>query len=246
MSLPAAIRPKTAAYATQDDPFLKPQVDTARALLERGGIKTVEYSVYPAETADYTPYAQRMIASHADAVLLGTVTPDAIAFVKAFKQQHYSPKALIEASGPDQGDQFTGPIGGTKVAEGLFVPNGGWYPNIKDTQSFQNSAFQQTYVAKYGGSVADISSDTVQAYSVMQVLTQAVNKIHSIDKARLMQELHNDSFTTLQGPVKFAADGQNSIAVAFLFQWQKGNLIPVYPLEGAQANPEYPKVQRPS
>lgn len=243
LALPANIRPKTAAFATQDDPFLVPQLDSARSLLEQGGIKTVLYEKYPVETSDYTPYAQKVVASGADLVMLGTFTPDSIAYVKAFKQQHYNPKAIIAASGPDQGDQFTGPIGGTKVAEGIFVPNGGWYAGIN---TFQNTQFQQDYIAKYGGTPADISSDTVQAYSVMQVLTQAVNKIHSIDNAKLIQELHSDAFDTLQGPVKFAPDGENSTAVAFLFQWQNGNLIPVYPQNNAQANPEYPKAQWPS
>jgi branched-chain amino acid transport system substrate-binding protein len=238
LSLPADMRPKTAAYATQDNPFLSPQVDVARSLLERGNIKTVSYQKYPAETTDYTPYAQKVIASGADLVLLGSNPPDGIAYVKAFKQQHYNPKALIEASGPDQGDQFTGPIGGTKVAEGIFVPNGGWYAGIT---TFQNDQFQKDYIAKYGGTPADISSDTVQAYSVMQVLTQAVNKIHSIDNAKLKQELHSDSFDTLQGPVKFSSNGENTTAVAFLFQWQSGNLIPVYPQDHAQANPQFPK-----
>jgi branched-chain amino acid transport system substrate-binding protein len=243
LSLPASQRPKTAAYATQDDPFLIPQLDGARALLEHGGIKTVAYLKYPAETSDYTPYAQRVIASGADLVLLGTFTPDSIAYVKAFKQQHYNPKAIIAASGPDQGSQFTGPLGGTKVAEGIFVPNGGWFAGIS---TYQNDQFQRDYIAKFGGTAADISSDTVQAYSVMQVLTQAVNKIHSIDNAKLKQELHSDAFDTLQGPVKFARDGENTTAVAFLFQWQNGNLIPVYPQNHAQANPEYPKAQWPS
>jgi branched-chain amino acid transport system substrate-binding protein len=240
LSLPAAVRPKTAAYSTQQDPFLIPQLDTARALLENGGIKTVLNQQYPVETSDYTPLAQKVIASGADLVMLGTFTPDSIAYVKAFKQQHYNPKVVIEASGPDQGDQFTGPIGGAKVAEGIFVPNGGWYAGIN---TFENDQFQRDYVAKFGGTTADISSDTVQAYSVMQVLTQAVNKIHSIDNTKLIQELHSDSFDTLQGPVKFSSDGQNSTAVAFLFQWQNGNLIPVYPQGNAQANPEYPKAQ---
>jgi len=243
LSLPANARPQTAAYATEDDPFLGPQVDEARSLLGRGGIKTVLYEKYPVETSDYTPYAQKVIASGADLVLLGTNPPDCIAFVKAFKQQHYNAKAIIAATGPDQGDQFTGPIGGTKVAEGMFVPNGGWYADIK---TFQNDQFQKDYIAKYGGTAADISSDTVQAYSVMQVLEQAANKIHSIDNAKLMQELHSDTFDTLQGPVKFAPDGENTTAVAFLFQWQNGNLIPVYPQGYAQANPEYPKPQWPS
>jgi len=240
LALPAALRPKTAAYSTQQDPFLVPQLDAARALLENGGVKTVLNQQYPVETSDYTPLAQKVVASGADLVMLGTFTPDSVAYVKAFKQQHYNPKALIAASGPDQGDQFTGPIGGAKVAEGIFVPNGGWYAGIT---TFQNDQFQKDYIAKYGGTAADISSDTVQAYSVMQVLTQAVNKIHSIDNAKLIQELHSDAFDTLQGPVKFASDGQNSTAVAFLFQWQNGNLIPVYPQAHAQANPEYPKAQ---
>jgi branched-chain amino acid transport system substrate-binding protein len=238
LSLPADQRPKTAAYSTQDDPFLVPQLDAARALLENGGVKTVLNQQYPVETSDYTPFAQKVIASGADLVLLGTFTPDSIAYVKAFKQQHYNPKAIIAASGPDQGDQFTGPIGGAKVAEGIFVPNGGWYAGIS---TFGNDQFQKDYIAKYGGTTADISSDTVQAYSVMQVLTQAVNKVHSINNAKLIQELHSDSFDTLQGPVKFGTDGQNTTAVAFLFQWQNGNLIPVYPQNNAQANPEYPK-----
>ncbi len=242
LSLPAAIRPKTAAYSSQDDPFLLPQLAEARSLLENGGIKTVLNEKYPAETSDYTPLAHKVIASGADLVMLGSFTPDSVAYVKAFKQQHYNPKALIAASGPDQGDQFTGPIGGTGVAEGIFVPNGGWYAGIN---TFGNAEFQKDYIAKYGGTAADISSDTVQAYSVMQVLTQAINKVHSIDNTKLIQELHSDSFDTLQGPVKFAPDGQNLTAVAFLFQWQKGNLIPVYPQDHAQANPEYPKAQWP-
>jgi len=238
LSLPADIRPKTAAYTTQNDPFLVPQLDQARTLLEQGGVKTVLNDQYPAETTDYTPIAQKVIASNADLVVLGTFTPDSIAYVKVFKQQHYNPKVMIEASGPDQGDQFTGPIGGANVAEGIFVPNGGWFPDIK---TFQNDQFQNDYIAKYGGTKDSISSDSVQAYSVMQVLEQAVDKIHSIDNARLKQELHSDTFNTLQGPVKFASDGQNTFAVAFLFQWQKGHLLPVYPQKNAQANPEYPK-----
>jgi len=240
LSLPADMRPKTAVFATQDDPFLKPQIDAAKAQLEQGGIRTVTPEiVYPSETSDYTPIARKIAASGADLVMLGTVTQDCVAYVKAFRQQHYNPKALIFASGPDQGDQFTGPIGGTKVAEGIFVPNGGWYPDIK---SYQNDAFQHAYVAKYGGSANDISSDTVQAYSVMQVLEQAVKKTNSIDKARLMQELRGgNTYETLQGPVTFAADGENNTAVAFLFQWQKGNLIPVYPQSSAQGSAEYPK-----
>jgi branched-chain amino acid transport system substrate-binding protein len=241
LSLPSSERPTTAAYATEDDPYLRPIVEDTKTALEQGGITTpISEIVYPPETTDWTPIADKIIAANPQIVVLGTATPDAVAFVNRFKQEHWNPKILVEVSGPDQGDQFTKPIGGTAVAEGIFVPNGGWFPAI---QTFGNSDFQAAYIAKYGGTADGISGDSVQSYSVMQVLQQAVVKANSIDNAKLIQVLRSNVFNTVQGPVRFAADGENSVAVAFLFQWQKGNLIPVYPLDNAQSNPEFPKPQ---
>ena len=239
LSLPAAQRPQTAAFATEDDPFTQPQVDTARALLEQGGVKTVSYQVYPAETTDYTPIAQKMIASNAQVIVTGTLLPDISAFIQAFRQQHYNPRAIIATAGPDQGAQFLNAVGGTKAAEGVFVPNGGWYPGIN---TFQNSQMVHDYLAKYGGTADQISSDVAEAYSVGQVLSQAVNKIHSVDNTKLINELHSgDTFQSVQGDVKFNAQGENTLATGYLFQWQKGSLVSVYPATQATNPPEFPK-----
>ena len=122
LGLPADQRPTTAAYATEDDPFTQPQVDKAKSLLEAAGIKTVYYKVYPSEPIDYTPLALQVANSKADAVILGTQVPDAIAFVKTFISQHYNPKTLIETAGPDQGAQYAGKLGAN--TEGIMVPAG--------------------------------------------------------------------------------------------------------------------------
>jgi branched-chain amino acid transport system substrate-binding protein len=240
LSLPQAQRPQSIAYVTSDDFFTQPQVDAARALLEAGGIRTVLYDVYPAATTDYTPIAQKAIDSNPDVVILGTTgQSDAVALTKAFIQQHFNPKALIETAGPDQGSAFTNPIGGASKAEGIFVPNNGWFSTI---QSYQNSDFISAFTAKYGGTAQDISADSVEAFSVGQVLQQAISKANSIDNTKLIQELHSgDTFNSIQGAVKFESDGENEVAEPFLFQWQNGTLIPVYPANQAQANPEYPK-----
>ena len=239
LSLPAAQRPQTAAFATEDDPFTQPQVDTARALLEQGGVKTVSYQVYPAETTDYTPIAQKMIASNAQVIVTGTLLPDISAFIQAFRQQHYNPRAIIATAGPDQGAQFLNAVGGTKAAEGVFVPNGGWYPGIN---TFQNTQMVHDYLAKYGGTADQISSDVAEAYAVGQVLVQAVNKIHSIDNTKLINELHSgETFQSVQGNVKFNAQGENILATGYLFQWQKGSLVSVYPASQATNPPEFPK-----
>jgi branched-chain amino acid transport system substrate-binding protein len=238
LSLPASQRPATAAYATEDDPFTQPQVDKARQLLEQGGVKTVSYQVYPAETTDYTPIAQKVIASKAQVDIFGTLLPDISAFILAEKQQHYNPEAIIATAGPDQGSEFLKAIGGSQTAEGIFVPNG-WWPGLNAPQ---NSTMVQAYLARYGGNASDISSDVAEAWSVGQVVQQALQKIGTVDNAKLIAELHSgDTFQSVQGPVKFDSTGQNVAATAYLFQWQKGNFIPVYPASSASAAPEFPK-----
>lgn len=239
LSLPTGQRPTTAAYATEDDPFTQPQVDTARKLLEKGGVHTVSYQVYKAETTDFTPIAQQMIDSKAQIVITGTLLPDITAFIQSFKQQHYNPEALIATAGPDQGNQFTSAIGGTPAAEGIFVPNGGWYPTIN---TFQNSQMVHDFLVKYGGTADGISSDVAEGFAVGQVLLQAVNKVQSIDNAKIIAELHSgDTFQSVQGDVKFDNSGQNVLATGYLFQWQQGSLISVYPTAQATKPPEFPK-----
>ncbi len=240
LSLPASIRPKTVAYATADDAFTSSQVIPTRPLLEAGGLKTAFYQVYPQENTDLNAYAQKIVNAHPDVVILGTDSvSDSVKYVNYFKSQHFNPKLLLATSGPDQGSAFTGPIGGSQNAEGILIANDGWWPTIKN---YQNDYFVPAFIKKFGGTAGDIGSDAVQAFSIGQVLEQAVNQTKSLDNAKLMQYMHsNVNFQTLQGPVHFAPDGENPLAVAYLFQWQKDNLIPIYPLSQAQASPEYPK-----
>ncbi|GHO72543.1 branched-chain amino acid ABC transporter substrate-binding protein [Ktedonobacter sp. SOSP1-85] len=238
LSLPANQRPQTVAYATEDDPFTQPMIDRARQLLEQGGVKTASYQVYPAETTDFTPIAQKIIASNAQLVVLGSMLPDATAYVQAFKQQHFNPKAIVASAGPDQGAQFTGPIGGASVAEGIFFPNA-WAPGLT---TYQNAQMVQDYIAKYGGTADQISADTAEAYAAGQVLAQAVNKAHSIDNKQLLATLHaGNTFQTLQGDVKFNDVGENVDGKGFTFQWQGGSVQRVYPASIATAKPVYPK-----
>ncbi len=237
LSLPSAQRPKTAAYATEDDPFTQPQVDLARQLLEQGGVHTAFYTVYPADTTDYAPIAQKIIVSRADIAIFGTMLPDISSFIQAFKQAHYSPKALIATAGPDQGIQFLQAIGGVAAAEGILVPNS-WFAQ-ENTPG--NAQMVQEYIAKFGGTPDAISSDVAEAYSVGQVIQQAVIKTGGFDQATLIRELHSDTFTTVQGPVSFDGTGQNVVIQSYIFQWQQGTLVPIFPAGIGSASPEYPK-----
>jgi branched-chain amino acid transport system substrate-binding protein len=235
LSLPASQRPATAAYATSDDPFTQPQVDRAKALLEAGGVTTSSYKVYPAETADWNPLAQQVIQANADVVILGTQEPDAVAFIKAFQQQHYNPKALIATGGPDQGKDFSDKVGAANTT-GVMVP-AGWWSSAKTPS---NTSFVSHFIAKYGGAPGDISQDAAEAYSVGQVVDQAATKAGSITNSALITALHNGTYQTIQGPMAFDSTGKPN-GSTFLVQWQNGATVPVYPTSAAAAPPVYPK-----
>ena len=238
LSLPVAMRPQTAAYATSDNGFTQPQIDHARALLEQGGIKTALYEVYSAENADPVGPAQKVVDSHADIVLLGTLgLQDCVAHLKTFIQQHYNPKLIIAAAGPDQGQAFVQALG-AQNAEGLLVPNDGWWPQ---STAYQNAEFVPFIEQQLKIGADGISSDQVQAFSVGQVLEQALAQTKSLDNQKLIDVLRAGTFQSLQGPVAFDSTGQNRLAVAYLFQWQHGNLVPVFPQQQAMANVEFPK-----
>jgi branched-chain amino acid transport system substrate-binding protein len=236
LGLPAGQRPATVAYATQDDPFTQPQIDKAKSLLDAGGIKSVYYKVYPAETTDFTPLALQIASSNADAVILGTQIADAIAFPKTFIQQHYNPKTIIATTGPDQGKTYSDALGAN--TEGIMVP-AGWTPSAT---AYGNTQFVNEFIAKYGGSAADISADAAEAYSVGQVVDQAATKANSIDNAKLITTLHNGTYQTIQGPMGFDATGkpQGGVGV-YIEQWQNGSAIFVFPATVAAKPPEYPK-----
>jgi len=225
-NLPANERPKTAAYPMAQDPFADPPVQLAETLLHNLGITTVYNTVFPEDPTQYKAPAQAVAASGAQLVVLGsTDVPTVQAFMQAFEQAHYTPKLFIAAAGPDQGSAFTSAVG-TGNANGMMVPNG-WYPG------YQNAASQQMvteYVKQYGGSASSVNADVAEAYSVGQVIAQAVTATAGTDNGKIIAYLHSGvELNTVQGTVKFDALGENGAAAAFVFQWQKGNFYQVLP-----------------
>ncbi|MEO6891138.1 MAG: ABC transporter substrate-binding protein [Ktedonobacteraceae bacterium] len=238
LSLPAGERPTSVASVSSDDPGTQPAIDRARSLFEASGIKTVLYDIdarAPAETDLLV--AQKVVTAAADVVILGRTAVGASAFFRGFLQQHYTPKLLLVTAGADLGSVFPSMIG-RKNREGVIVPTGGWWP---ETKAYQNAEFIKAFLATYGGTPDDIGLDTVQAFSVGQVLQQAVTRAQSVDNVQVIHALWTGAFQSLQGPVHFASTGENTAGIAFLCQWQGGKLIPVFPTQWGQATLEYPK-----
>ena len=233
-SLPQNERPKTAAYPMAQDPFADPPVQLAETELSRLGVQTVYSQIFPEQVSAYDAPADRVAGFHPDLVVLGsTDVPTVAAFMQQFEQKHYTPKMFIAAAGPDQGAAFTSAVGAGN-ANGMMVADG-WFPGFDNAAS---QAMVQEYVAKYGGSTSGVNADVAEAYSVGQVMAQAVTATGGTDNAKIIAYLHSGvTLTSVQGPVKFDALGENGAAAAFIFQWNKTNFTQVLPADAHGANP---------
>jgi len=225
-SLPPSERPKTAAFPMAQDPFADPPVQLAEELLSNLGVRAIYTDIFPEDPTQYKAPAQAVAASGAQIVVLGSTDVGTVqTFTQAFEQAHYTPKLFIAAAGPDQGSAFVSAVGAGNE-NGIMVPNG-WYPG------YQNKASQQMvqeYVAQYGGSTSGVNADVAEAYSVGQVLAQAVTATGGTDNDKIIAYLHSGvELNSVQGAVKFDALGENGAAAAFVFQWQKGNFDQVLP-----------------
>ena len=230
-ALPASERPKTAAYPQVNDPFADPMTETAQAILQKAGIKTVYSKVFPAENPDYKAGADAVAATNAQMVVLGSVdVPTANAFITAFRQQHYNPKIFAASAGPDQGQAFLSAVGANN-ATGIMVPNG-WYPGSPNALS---QTMVKAYITKYGGTASDINADVAEGYSVGEVLAAAVTANKSLSNSKVISYLHSGvTLQTVQGPVKFNSVGENVVASKYIFQWQKGSkFVQVLPSSAA-------------
>jgi branched-chain amino acid transport system substrate-binding protein len=244
-SLTGPNRPKTAAYAMVSDPFADPPVQFAQSILQKAGINTVfndasnainggAKPLSPAAlTAAIKATAQQVAAKNPDVVLLGTVdVPSLATFINEFRALRFNPKMIIATSGPDQGQTFLSAVG-TGNSTGIMVPDG-WYGNFPDSL---NHVMVQEYIAKFGGTAADINADVAESYSSGEVLADAITAV-GLSQQKIINYLHSGVvLNTVQGLAQWGPGpgGVNlkSVNATSIFQWQAvGRFVKVLPVGG--------------
>jgi branched-chain amino acid transport system substrate-binding protein len=234
-SLPASQRPKTAAYASLDDPFSSPIADRMQKAFEAMGVKTLYKTIYPSETADLTPVVEKVVAKKPDMVVGGTQSNDAYSQVKAMVQAKFSPKFLFLSNGASSPTEFPSKVGKANTA-GIFSC-GDWFPTSK---SNGNAAFVSGYTKQYGGTAFDIDSTSAEAYAVGQLIEAVAKKTGKIDNKTIISSLHSGTWPSVEGNISWNADGAPQ-GSDMLLEWVGGKLEPVYPPSAAIAKPVSPK-----
>jgi branched-chain amino acid transport system substrate-binding protein len=223
-SLPADKRPKTAAYASQDDPSATPAVDGFRRRFEALGVKTVYNEVYSPDTASMDPIASAIANAKPDLVIQGAVTEDGAQLVRSFQKLSFNPPMMFQTHSPSDAS-YPQTIGGAANAEGVFTAVG-WSASAKYPG---NAEFVSAYTKQWG---APPSEDAANSYTAGQVLAAAVKAVGSLDQAALATWLHANTVDTIVGPLKWDETGVPAGSL-LLSQWQNGVLETVAPASAA-------------
>ena len=223
-SLPASQRPATAAYVTQDDPSASPAVAVFKTRLQALGVKTVYYQVYDPSTTNFDSIAAAIAHDQPQMIIQGAVADDGAQFVRSLQKLNYNPKVLFQTNAPTD-EAYPSAIGGAANANGVFTAQS-WsatatYPG--------NQGFVQAYTKMFG---APPTEDAANSYTAGQVLQAAVRAVGSLDQSALAKWLHDNTVSTIVGPLKWdkAGDPEGSL---LLSQWQHGTLQVVAPASAA-------------
>ena len=243
-------QPKTIALLSADAEFARNAVAGARRNAQKMGLKIVYDKTYPPGTADFSPIMRALIASKADMIYVGSYPPGSVGLVKSAKELGLKAKMF---GGGMVGLQFAaiqknlGPMLNGIVNYDFWVPE----PTLK----FQGvEAFLKKYQEKAKGKGVDPLGHYLPpyAYAYLQILGQAVNEVGSLDQGKIAKFMHDTTFDTVVGPVKFGANGEwaktRTLQVQFRDVKPKdmsqfagpGKRIVLYPKEWKSGEIQYP------
>jgi len=206
-------KPQTIALVAADAEYAQTVIAGAREIVKELGLKVVYDGKYPPSTTDYTPIARAVKAANPDVVYVASYPPDTVGMVRAANEVGLAPKMF---GGGMIGLAFTpikqqlGPLLNGIVAYDVYVP--------EPTMKFPGvEKFLETYQTKAAAQGVDPLGYYLPpfAYSEMQILTEAITKVGSLDEAKIADYIHKETFHTIVGDVKFAENGE----------WEKSRLL---------------------
>jgi ABC-type branched-subunit amino acid transport system substrate-binding protein len=115
-------------------------------------------------------------------------------------------------------------------AEG-WVEAPGWEPGLRFPGA---EKFERGFVVK---SHTSPTHDAAWAYAADDVLRRAIERAGTLDRHRVLDVLHREKFTTINGTYKWDATGRLAEFLVPFGQIQGGKLVIVWPPSVATANP---------
>ncbi len=230
MSLPEAERPKTAAYASMDDPLAMGAANGLKAKLEAAGVETVVDEIYPPNTTDFSGIAAQLASADADLLVGGTQYQDGVNMILAIRQLGYQPRLAAFTTAPTL-PEFVEAIGAENV-DGIMTPTG-----YSPATAYEGNANFVKMVADKEG--REPTEDEANAYTVGQVIAAVVEAVGCAEQGECQQKLvdwlHANEVPTIVGTLGWDEAGRPNGA-HFIQQYVDGKPEIVLPVDQATAD----------
>jgi branched-chain amino acid transport system substrate-binding protein len=211
-------KPQTLAIAGADAEYPRNAIEGVLNIAKESGLKVVYNKTYPPSTADYTPIVRAIQATNPDIVFIASYPPDTVGVVRAASEIGLKTKIF---GGGMVGLQSTaiktqlGPLMNGIVVYDFFLP----WAKFATPESLE---FLKVYQSKAPSAGVDLLGYYLPpfAYSMMQVLGQAIEATKSVDQDKVAEYIRGNSFKTIVGDVSFGPNGEWAKAQVLTVQFQ--------------------------
>jgi branched-chain amino acid transport system substrate-binding protein len=180
---------------------------------------------YNLRTADVTTEVTKIKAGKPDVVIVTGYFGDALLIARTATELRLETRAVMGISNGG----FSNPkfLADQRELSDLILDGNYWHNPRSERAKKVMAAYQQRFNAP-------MSSHSVQAYSAMMVLRDALERSGSPDRAKLRDHI------LPQGPIQFDKTGENVNAQSALLQNQGGKTVVVGPAQFAEAKAVFP------
>ncbi|QRG05345.1 amino acid ABC transporter substrate-binding protein [Xanthobacter dioxanivorans] len=211
-------KPTTIALVGGDAEFPSIALDGARENVKALGLKVVYDRTYPPNTIEFASVVRAIKSTNPDLVFVASYPPDSAGMVRAVREVGLDAKmfggGMIGLQSAALKTQL-GPMLNGVVAYDLYAP--------EPTMKFQGV---EDFLTRYRQEAAKQGVDPLGfyiaplAYAELQILGQAVEATKSLDDAKLAKYIHDTTFQTIAGEIRFQERGEWAEPRILLVQFQ--------------------------
>jgi branched-chain amino acid transport system substrate-binding protein len=228
--IPSNSRPKTIAVWAENTGTGADYRDLVPKMAPSYGFTVVLDETYPQGATDYTDLITKTQTLEPDVVMAIPLPIDGITLMRQSKQLSFSPK-LFYMERAANGADFAQALG--KDAE-FVTADQAWRPDW-------DYPGNRELVEAYNATGQNVGEHTAlgEWYSLAQILLEAIQSSRSIDKETVRKTLLTNTFSTVEGQIKFNENGIDNLN-AVVFQWQGTTQVTVYSDNSPSTNLIYP------
>jgi branched-chain amino acid transport system substrate-binding protein len=197
------------AVVNVGDDFGIELANAGRPLFKEAGFDIVYDKSYPLGAQDYAPVIKAAKAANPDAFVAWSYPPDTFGLADQAKIENLAVKAYYCAIGC--------------AFQGFALKNGAAIENVLGVGGIHDTPEIRAWYKKHK-EVTGVDADyggSPQYYSMLQMMTDSIEAVGSMDRMAIADHIRNNKFKTLIGEI--SVSGQNGLSKAWTVgQWQNG------------------------